>query len=634
MDIVRSKAFDLRKPAGAYRALLWAAATGRIKGMLASPPARSELDEELIAKTMWCSMVAKASRSLYSDPPPFVMFEGYKMLNYVTNAMGWKKPTGLQRAWEAYYEVMCLETVGNSVVTNMEYNGDVVKKTTVEGKWTKEFKDEIIKAIEKWFTVPEGRQIMKWMAKMDAGSFLSSLSNKELEQWKAHVKNNHLPYRRDCRTCVETNGTGRRHTRVKTPSSYCLSLDVCGPFRQRGVDPDHADYRFALVGAYVIPKLYDEVRDGGPHNDEVRDGGPHNHEVRDGGPHNPEVRDGGPHNPEVRDGGPHNPEVRDGGPHNPEVRDGGPHNPEVRDGGPHNPEVRDGGPHNPEVRDEGPHKHEVRDGGPHKHEVRDGGPLEAEDNLSDRAAPIYGGDFVPEAEGDTGHGVGPLRDWRGEELFDDEGAQEPLPEEEYRLPRSMTKEEFREIFSQVGGIDGYQVMYVASPVRSRTTKDVLAAVQDLYLRLKAQGCPVVRVHSDRARQLRCEPLKRWLNARGRYTTYTEGQSPQSNGRAESAVRYVKSHVKRLLTMASLDASMWPMALQYAVWSQMQRQLYPNKQLIPFGTPVHVKRKVYGVGNKYDLESRWEVGHYLGPSRDVNEGSVIMMKKGTSLLRHI
>ena len=303
-------------------------------------------------------------------------------------------------------------------------------------------------------------------------------------------------------------------------------------------------------------------------------------------------------------------------------------------GGPHNPEVRDGGPHNPEVRDEGPHKHEGRDGGPHKHEVRDGGPLEAEDNLSDRAAPIYGGDFVPEAEGDTGHGVGPLRDWRGEELFDDEGAQEPLPEEEYRLPRSMTKEEFREIFSQVGGIDGYQVMYVASPVRSRTTKDVLAAVQDLYLRLKAQGCPVVRVHSDRARQLRCEPLKRWLNARGRYTTYTEGQSPQSNGRAESAVRYVKSHVKRLLTMASLDASMWPMALQYAVWSQMQRQLYPNKQLIPFGTPVHVKRKVYGVGNKYDLESRWEVGHYLGPSRDVNEGSVIMMKKGTSLLRHI
>ena len=171
------------------------------------------------------------------------------------------------------------------------------------------------------------------------------------------------------------------------------------------------------------------------------------------------------------------------------------------------------------------------------------------------------------------------------------------------------------------------MLYVASPLRSRTTKDVLAAVQDLYLRLRAQGCPVVRVHSDRARELRCEPLKRWLSARGTYTTYTEGQSPQSNGRAESAVRYIKSHVKRLLKMANLEARMWPMALQYAVWSQMQGQLYPDKPLIPFGTKVHVKRKVYGVGNKYDLDSRWDEGYYLGPSRDVNEGSVIMMKKG-------
>ena len=182
-------------------------------------------------------------------------------------------------------------------------------------------------------------------------------------------------------------------------------------------------------------------------------------------------------------------------------------------------------------------------------------------------------------------------------------------------------------FSAKLGVDGYQVIYLASPLRSRTTKDVLFAVQDLYLRLRAQGCPVMRVHSDRARELRSEPLRKWLASRGTYTTYTEGQSPQSNGRAESAVRFAKSNVKRLLKMANLDGKMWPMALQYSMWSQMQRQLYPSKVLIPFGTRVHVKKKVYGTGGKYDLESRWEVGQYLGPSRDVNEGSVIMMSKG-------
>ena len=138
---------------------------------------------------------------------------------------------------------------------------------------------------------------------------------------------------------------------------------------------------------------------------------------------------------------------------------------------------------------------------------------------------------------------------------------------------------------------------------------------------------MVRVHSDRARELRSEPLKKWLASRGTYTTYTEGQSPQSNRRAESAVRFAKSNTKRLLKMANLDGKMWPMALQYSMWSQMQRQLYPDKVLIPFGTRAHVKKKVYGAGGKYDLESRWDVGQYLGPSRDVNEGSVIMMTKG-------
>ena len=123
-------------------------------------------------------------------------------------------------------------------------------------------------------------------------------------------------------------------------------------------------------------------------------------------------------------------------------------------------------------------------------------------------------------------------------------------------------------------------------------------------------------------------MKRWLRARGTFTTYTEGQSPQSNGRAESAVRYAKSQTKRLLKTANLDVKLWPLALRYSMWSQMQAQLYPSKELIPFGTRVHVKRKVYGVGNKYDLESRWAVGYYLGPSADVNEGSVILMEKGS------
>ena len=220
-----------------------------------------------------------------------------------------------------------------------------------------------------------------------------------------------------------------------------------------------------------------------------------------------------------------------------------------------------------EVRDGGPHEGEVRDGGPHGSEVRDGGPVEVVDQVDAHEVQIDGGDFEPEVVEDNGEGIGPPQGWREDEWVDPGEAPRLSPEEELRLPKGMTKEEFEEVFSQVGGVDGYQVVYVMSPLRTRTTKDVLAAVQDVYLRLRAQGCPILRVHSDRARELRSDPLKRWLLSRGTYTTYTEGQSPQSNGRAESAVRYAKTQTKRLLKAGNFAPRLWPMALRYAMWAR-------------------------------------------------------------------
>ena len=182
---------------------------------------------------------------------------------------------------------------------------------------------------------------------------------------------------------------------------------------------------------------------------------------------------------------------------------------------------------------------------------------------------VVGGDFEPEVECDTGGGVGPSRAWTHGELWEDYDEQSISPEEERALPKGMTDEEFKQVFSEVDGITDYQVMYLSSPLRSRTSRDVLAAVQDMYLRLKSSGYPIVRVHADRARELRCEPLKRWLWSRGTFTTFTEGQAPQSNGRAESAVRYCKTQTKRLLQAAGFSRKLWPLAMRYATWSQMQ-----------------------------------------------------------------
>ena len=284
------------------------------------------------------------------------------------------------------------------------------------------------------------RQITRWLAKMDAGNFLGSLTDRELEQWRVHVRNNHQPYHRNCKTCVESSGTGRRHVKIKTPSSYCLSLDVCGPFRQRGVDPDHADYRFALIGAYVIPKLQGEVRDGGPHRGEVRDGGAHGSEVRDGGPHEGEVRDGGPHEAKY-------------------------------EMGVHTKAKYEMGVHTKAKYEMGVHTEA-------KYEM--GVQMTAARSLVITA---YQSMVETLNQRSWRTRVG---SWRDGELVDDEATPALSTEEKLKLPAGMTMEEFNEVFSQVGGVEGYQVIYLASPLRTRTTKDVLFAVQDLYLRLRAQ----------------------------------------------------------------------------------------------------------------------------------------------------
>ena len=82
------------------------------------------------------------------------------------------------------------------------------------------------------------------------------LSPGEREQWRRHLENDHQPYRHDCSVCLNAQGTGKPHRRIPRPTAFSLSLDTAGPFKHRGRDLDHADYRYLLVGAYKFPKNF------------------------------------------------------------------------------------------------------------------------------------------------------------------------------------------------------------------------------------------------------------------------------------------------------------------------------------------------------------------------------------------
>ena len=45
-----------------------------------------------------------------------------------------------------------------------------------------------------------------------------------LEGWKAHLRNDHRPYYRGCKTCLETCGQARHHRKVVMQDSYTLAV--------------------------------------------------------------------------------------------------------------------------------------------------------------------------------------------------------------------------------------------------------------------------------------------------------------------------------------------------------------------------------------------------------------------------
>ena len=78
-----------------------------------------------------------------------------------------------------------------------------------------------------------------------------------LDDWRQHVRQNHVPFRRDCRVCVEEMGQDVPHRRRKHRGAgdavYVLAVDVAGPF-VKGWDYGMAkEAKYALVATIPVP---------------------------------------------------------------------------------------------------------------------------------------------------------------------------------------------------------------------------------------------------------------------------------------------------------------------------------------------------------------------------------------------
>ena len=87
----------------------------------------------------------------------------------------------------------------------------------------------------------------------------------DVEGWKEHIRGGHMPYRRDCRRCMELMGVDAPHRRSHADhSAYVLSIDIIGPYpvgKDIGLEKEG---KYILVGTVPIPRLphYDDQLPG------------------------------------------------------------------------------------------------------------------------------------------------------------------------------------------------------------------------------------------------------------------------------------------------------------------------------------------------------------------------------------
>ena len=130
------------------------------------------------------------------------------------------------------------------------------------------------------------------LGKIDQEAQVKKMS---LDDWRQHVRQNHVPFRRDCRVCVEEMGQDVPHRRRKHRGAgdavYVLAVDVAGPF-VKGWDYGMAkEAKYALVATIPVPvgsRLADpktspcsetEAADDGLHPEGCqRDGGAGDHD--------------------------------------------------------------------------------------------------------------------------------------------------------------------------------------------------------------------------------------------------------------------------------------------------------------------------------------------------------------------
>ena len=134
--------------------------------------------------------------------------------------------------------------------------GERIRSSKTWAEWSPGLVAAIQESLRRWTA----------LAKSSGGSV--GVKKMDLESWKKHVLNQHQPFRRDCRRCMELMGRDSPHHRTSGDrASHVLTMDIVGPLPSgddvgwapgNGIPPK---VKYMMVATVALPKLEREKGD-------------------------------------------------------------------------------------------------------------------------------------------------------------------------------------------------------------------------------------------------------------------------------------------------------------------------------------------------------------------------------------
>ena len=555
VDLEKPKQWSLQSGSPVHTALVWAALQGHLAGIQATPGSQSHV----VALVTWLWTLSTAMRK-YTIPltaafrssqiPESPLWKGFETWAGLPPVV---KGRGNEEVWlstNCRTEEMCASATWSNLLQNMVKAMQPSPENPCAAA---------IEALDR--EIEEGLQ-------RDGISMQEPLDPKEMGWWN-HIRQGHLPYRRDCRACVYGSAVGLQHRRVPYPASFSLSCDLLGPLPEKGLSEE------SVAGKARHFRVPTELLDkSGWGNVEASLRDLFDKDLLE------EMR---------KEGG------KDlGVPKVPLPR------PDEKDHSPH-PSTS-----NPDPLEKGPSSHPS---------TRSPDPLEKVPQAS-----------VPEPSHLASDDPAWERVHAGDESEDlvscEVEAQELEEDDRYDL------QAFRQTIAFLQEPVPQTVLRFARSIPSKKATAIIPALHSIISEIHQLGFPVRSLHTDQGREFLSDGVKNFCSDHGISVRMSEPHDKRANGLAERIVGWAKQRTRCLLTAARLDRKFWPLAMGYATATHLS--MSTGKRLPAyFGQQVTYKRPVLP-GHLKPWEP-WADGRYMCPSQVVVDGHVVLKGDGNLIV---